>query len=61
MKHRVVGNPIITIPGQVILSLVIMEYRAVIMMAQFRVVVRLYTPLLEVQRFDGQLLERDVN
>jgi hypothetical protein len=61
MQYRVVVNPIITIPDQVVFSLVVMEYRAVIMPAQLRAMVRLDIPLLKVQRFDRQPLERDVN
>jgi hypothetical protein len=61
MQYRVVVNPVVIIPDQVVLSLVVMEYRAVVMPAHLRVVIRLDIPALEVLRFDGQPLERDVN
>lgn len=62
MQHRVVVNLIVIIPDQVVvLSLVVVEYRTVIMPAHLRGVVRLDIPLLKTRRSDGQPLERDVN
>ena len=61
MQRRVVVIPIVIIPDQVVLSLVVMEYRAVIIPAHLRAVVRLDIPTLKVQRFNGQPFERDVN
>ena len=61
MHHRIVVNPIVVTPDQVVLPLVVMEYCTVIMPTQVRVVARLDILLLKVRRFDGQPLERDVN
>ena len=41
MQHRIVVNPVIIIPDQVVLSLVVMEYSAIIMQAYLRVMIRL--------------------
>ena len=61
MQYRIVVDQIVILPDQVVISLVVMEYCAVIMPAHIRAIVRLSIPLLEVQRFEGQTLERDIN
>ena len=61
MQHRIVVNPVVIIPDQVVLFLVVMEYRAVVIPAYLRVVIRLDITVPEVLRFERQRLERDVN
>ena len=60
MQHRIVVNPVI-IPDQVILSLVVMEYSAVITPAYLRVVIRLDIAVPKVLRFNRQRLQRNVD
>ena len=61
MEHGVVVNPIFIVPDQVSLTLVAMEYRAVIMPTRLRAVARLDDPFLIIIRgSERQPLERDV-
>jgi len=61
MHYRIVVNPVIIIPDQVILSLIVMEYCTVVIPAYLRVVIRLDIPISEILRFERQRLKRDVN
>lgn len=61
MQYRVVVNPFVITPDQIVLSLVVMEYRTVIVPAHVRVMTRLDILVLEGLRPDRQPLERDVN
>ena len=62
MEHGVVVNQIVIIPDQVSLLLIVMENRAVVMLARLRVVVGLNDPLPTIiRRSKRQPLERDVN
>lgn len=61
MQYRIIVNPVVIIPDQVVLSLIVMEYRAVVMPAYLRVVIGLDIPISEALRFERQRLERDIN
>lgn len=43
---------LVVIPDQIVLSLIVMKYRAVIMPAHLRGVIRLNVLILEVERFE---------
>ena len=61
MQDCVIVNKIIIIPVQIIVPLIVVDYRAVVVPANLRAVVGLDTLVLKVQRFKRQPLERDVN
>lgn len=52
---------IIPVEMQVVVLWIVVEYRAVVVPAYIRAVVRLGIHILEVQRLEGQSLKRDIN
>ena len=61
MQDGIVVIKFVVVPVQVILSLIVVEYRTIVVPAPLRPMVRLNIPISEVQRFERQPLERDIN
>ena len=61
LQDSVIVNKFIIIPLRVVLSLIVMDYRAVVVPAYLRFAVRLDVLFFEAKRFEGQSLESCVN